>query len=336
MNTYKQSGVDVATGDEASQNAKTVSQQTYRAEVTNTGGIPVFDARFSQYTNPVLLGSTDGVGTKLKIAFEMNKHDTVGIDLVAMAVNDLVRYGAEPITFLPYIGIQQINSATVQNIMKGIVEGCKQANCSVVGGETAELRDIYHPGEYDLVGNAHGVVEKESLITGDAIREGDVLVGFPSSGLHSNGYTLARKVLQSEYQLSDKPSELQGKSIGEELLVPTRIYVEEVLSLLSQGTEIHGIAHITGGGIPSKLGNSIPQGLSARVHTDTWQRPPVFDLIQKLGHVSDDEMYHSFNMGIGMVLVLPKQSADRIRTLQKDSRIIGRITKGTEKVLVQS
>lgn len=325
MKTYKDSGVDIEAGDVASQSAKQQSRQTYRPEVTEIGGIAAFDARFGTYKSPLLLGATDGVGTKLKIAIELEKHDTIGIDLVAMCVNDLVRRGAEPLVFLPYVAMQKIVPEIAQQIMEGVVAGCQLANCSIIGGETAELTDIYQQDEYDLAATAVGVVEKTDLISGDAITRGDVVIGVPSSGIHSNGYTLVRKLLLSKYSLLDKPELLRERALGEVLLTPTRIYVRDVLAVLRAGVPVHGIAHITGSGLPGKLGAIIPEGYTAQLKPSTWERHPIFTLIQQEGQIAEEEMYQALNMGIGMCLVVPARSAASVLKLLPDARQIGEI-----------
>lgn len=310
--TYKQAGVDIGKGEKASRRAREIARQTFRREVEEVRGIPAFSARFASYQRPLLLGATDGVGTKLKIAFATGKHDTVGIDLVAMCVNDLVRRGAEPIIFLPYVATSKVVPEIAAQIAKGVAKGCKEAGCSVLGGETAELPDFYKRGEYDLAGFALGVVEKDKLITGEKIKNGDVLIGLPSSGLHSNGFSLVRKVLP--------PSE--------ELLTPTRIYVKPILRLLAAGIEVHGIAHITGGGIPGKLGKIIPKGLTAQVNKRAWTPQPIFSLIQKAGNIDEEEMLRTFNMGIGMILVVPQDSVKKVRQTLTEAIVIGEAKEG--------
>jgi phosphoribosylformylglycinamidine cyclo-ligase len=325
MKTYKDSGVDIEAGDAASRSAQQQSRQTYRPEVTEMGGIAAFDARFATYKKPLLLGATDGVGTKLKIAIELQKHDSIGIDLVAMCVNDLVRRGAEPLMFLPYLAMQKIVPEIVHQIMEGVVAGCQLANCSIIGGETAELTDIYHQGEYDLAATAIGVVEKTDLITGATITRGDVVIGIPSSGIHSNGYTLVRKLLLSTYSLYDTPELLRERTLGEVLLTPTRIYVREVLAVLRAGVPVHGIAHITGSGLLGKLGAIIPEGCTAQLKPAAWERHPIFTLIQQDGQIAEEEMFHALNMGIGMCLVVPPRSVASVLKLLPDARQIGEI-----------
>jgi phosphoribosylformylglycinamidine cyclo-ligase len=309
--TYKDAGVDVAAGDEASRRAANLARTTYRPEITELGGIAFFDGCFQKYKEPLLLGGSDGVGTKLKVAFEMGKHDTVGIDLVAMSVNDLARRGGEPLVFLPYFATSQLDPDVAEQVASGVAEGCRQANCSIIGGETAELPDFYRPGEYDLAGSAFGVVEKSQVITGQAIQAGDVILGLASSGLHSNGYSLARKVLQSRYRLDEYVPQL-GATLGTALLTPTRIYVKSVLAALAAGVTLHGLAHITGGGF-AKLEKIVPHGLQAEINFKAWPRPALFSLIEETGQVAETEMRRTFNLGIGFAVVVPASEAEAAR-----------------------
>jgi phosphoribosylformylglycinamidine cyclo-ligase len=313
--SYKEAGVDVEAGDDASQRAANLARRTYRPEVLEIGGVALFDARFQGYKEPLLIGGSDGVGTKLKIAFAAGRHNTVGIDLVAMSVNDLIRRGGEPLVFLPYFATSKLDPNVAEQVAEGIAEGCRQANCSIIGGETAEMPDFYRKGEYDLAGTALGVVEKSRVITGANIEAGSVVLGLASSGLHSNGYSLARKALLPTYGLDDRPPELGGLSLADALLEPTRIYVKSVLSVLKAGATVEGLAHITGGGLYRKLGKIIPPGL--RVHYDfsATKRAPLFDLIQNTAHISDEEMYNTFNMGIGFAVVVPMAEAENISLL---------------------
>ncbi|MBU1149138.1 phosphoribosylformylglycinamidine cyclo-ligase [Patescibacteria group bacterium] len=332
--TYKKAGVDRKSGDEASFKAYELAKKTYRKEVEEVEGIPYFGAGFKGYKNPCLLAGADGVGTKLKIAFEMGIHDTVGIDLVAMSVNDLIRRGAEPIIFLPYLASSKIVPKKAEEIARGITEGCRIAGCSILGGETAELPDFYKRDEYDLAGSAIGVVEKDKIITGEEIREGDVLVGLASSGLHSNGFSLARKVLLAEFDLNEKIDELGGKSLGEEMLIPTKIYVKSILALLRSGVEIHGMAHITGGGIMEKLGKIIPKGMVAKMEAGSWKIPAIFKLIEKKGGIEREEMFRTFNMGLGMILVVPKSEVKMIKKRVKKARVVGKVEANSDAVVI--
>ena len=332
--TYKKAGVDRKSGDEASFRAYKLARKTYRNEVIELGGISAFGAGFDGYENPYLLAGADGVGTKLKIAFKMGVHDTVGIDLVAMSVNDLIRRGAEPIIFLPYLATSKIVPKKAEEIARGIAKGCRIAGCSILGGETAELPDFYKKGEYDLAGSAIGVVEKDKVITGEEIREGDILVGLASSGLHSNGFSLARKVLLDEFDLDEKIDKLGGKSLGEELLIPTKIYVKPILALLRSGVKIHGMAHITGGGIMEKLGKIVPKGMVAKIKAESWKTQAIFKLIEKKGGIEKEEMFRTFNMGLGMILVVPKSEVEMIKERIKKAKVVGKVEANSGPVVV--
>lgn len=309
--TYKAAGVDVEAGDDASRRAANLARTTYRPEITELGGVAFFDGRFQKYKEPLLLGGSDGVGTKLKVAFEMGIHNTVGIDLVAMSVNDLARRGGEPLVFLPYFATSNLDPEVAEQVAAGVAEGCRQANCSIIGGETAELPDFYQPGEYDLAGAAFGVVEKSRVITGQAIQAGDVILGLASSGLHSNGYSLARKVLQLEYGLDQYVPQLKA-ALGKVLLTPTRIYVKTVLAALEAGATLHGLAHITGGGF-RKLEKIVPEHLQAEIDFNAWNRPALFKLIQETGQVAETEMRGAFNLGIGFAAVVPASEVEAAR-----------------------
>ncbi len=315
--TYKGAGVDVEAGDEASRRAAVLARTTYRPEIVERAGIAFFDGRFQKYREPLLLGGSDGVGTKLKVAFESGRHNTVGIDLVAMSVNDLARRGGEPLVFLPYFATSNLDPAVAEAVAEGVAEGCRQANCSIIGGETAELPGFYAPGEYDLAGSAVGVVERSRVVTGEAIERGDLVLGLASSGLHSNGYSLARKVLQAHYALTDFVPEL-GLTLADALLTPTRIYVKSVLRLVEAGATLHGLAHITGGGF-GKLAKIVPAGLQAQIDFATWPRPAVFRLIEQLGGLAEAEMRRTFNLGIGFAAVVPAGEASHIRRLFEEA-----------------
>lgn len=322
--TYAESGVDVETGDAASHDALEQSRGTYRDEVRELGGVAVFAARFPKLTDPVLLGATDGVGTKLKIAFEMSAFETVGIDLVAMCVNDLARRGAEPLFYLPYLALNKIDVAVTSALMTGIAAGCREANCSILGGETAEMGDVYRPGEFDLAGSAVGVVDRARMITGERVAEGDVLFGVPSSGLHSNGFSLVRAALFPGHRLDEA---FEGRTLGEVLLEPTRIYVRQMNALMAAQAEIHGAAHVTGGGLGGRLRKLMPAGLSARIRRDALSPLPIFSLIQRAGGIDEMEMFNAFNMGIGFVLAAPRDQAETIRAAFPDARQIGEVVR---------
>jgi len=286
----------------------------------------------SGYTEPVLVSSTDGVGTKLKVAFLADRHDTVGIDLVAMGVNDLLVHGAEPLYFLDYIGTARLDPAHVETLVRGIAAGCVQAGCALIGGETAELPDLYAAGEYDLAGFAVGIVERARIIDGGAVRPGDVVLGLASTGLHSNGYSLARRIVFDVMKL-DVDATLPGtaRTVADELLEPTRIYVKPVLDLLAQ-VSVHAMAHVTGGGITGNLPRVLPAGCRARIRRDSWPVPPVFSALGDAGRVSEAEMFRTFNMGIGYVLVVAPGDVDAILGLKALSDIgvfrIGEIVAG--------
>jgi phosphoribosylformylglycinamidine cyclo-ligase len=334
--TYKDAGVDIDAGDLFVEKIKPYVKSTFRPEVlTHIGGFGGLFA-LKKYKNPVLVSGTDGVGTKLKIAFLTNRHDTVGIDLVAMCVNDIVVQGAEPLFFLDYFATGRLKPEAHADIVKGIAAGCKQAGCALIGGETAEMPSFYGEEEYDLAGFAVGVVERKRIIDGSKIKTGDCLIGLASSGLHSNGYSLVRRVLleTSGYSVNDVLPEL-GKPLGDVLLTPTRIYVRTVLKLMI-GFDIRGMAHITGGGITENLPRVLPKGAQAIVRKGSWEIHPVFTLLQQKAGVDDEEMYRDFNMGIGMILVVPAKQADGVmkkaRQLGEKAYLIGEIVKGKQVV----
>jgi len=314
MTTYRDAGVDIDAGDEFVDRIKPLVRSTFRPEVlTDLGGFGgLFGLQVGKYKEPVLVTGTDGVGTKLKIAFMMDKHDTVGIDLVAMCVNDIAVSGAEPLFFLDYFATGKLSVSKAQEVVAGIADGCRQAGCALIGGETAEMPSFYPDGEYDLAGFAVGAVDRWNMIDGRHIVPGDVLVGLASSGLHSNGYSLARRVLfeQAKLTVASRLSELDG-SIGEVLLTPTRIYAKQILALVEQ-FPIKGIAHITGGGITENLPRVFPKALRARITRSAWSVPPIFEVMSRLGQVDREEMYRVFNMGIGLILVVPPDSVSGV------------------------
>lgn len=314
MTTYRDAGVDIDAGDEFVDRIKPLVRSTFRPEVlTDLGGFGgLFGLQAGKYKQPVLVSGTDGVGTKLKIAFMMDKHDTVGIDLVAMCVNDIAVSGAEPLFFLDYFATGKLSVSKAQEVVAGIAEGCRQAGCALIGGETAEMPSMYADGEYDLAGFAVGVVEKSKIIDGTTIKPGDTIIGLASTGLHSNGYSLARHVLFDQARL--KPASLlpeMDRPLGEVLLTPTRIYAKQIQSLI-QEFPIKGIAHITGGGITENLPRVFPKGVRARITRSAWSVPPIFDVIRRLGQVDHEEMYRVFNMGIGVILVVPSGSVSGV------------------------
>jgi phosphoribosylformylglycinamidine cyclo-ligase len=340
--TYKQAGVDIAAGDRFVHLIKPLVRKTFRPEVlTDLGGFGgLFRLPIRRYKDPVLVSGTDGVGTKLKVAFQMDRHDTVGIDLVAMCVNDVVVSGAEPIFFLDYLATGHLEPPKAVEIIKGVVEGCQQAGCALIGGETAEMPSIYADGEYDLAGFAVGVVDKAKIVDGRRVKVGDALVGLGSSGLHSNGYSLVRKVIFEMAGLSvhDRISDL-GHPVGEELLTPTRIYVKSVLSLLRDSQlrgAIKGLAHVTGGGITENLPRVLPAGCGARITRSSWEVPPIFGFLQHKGGIAEAEMYRTFNMGLGMILVVSRDKLTKLlakaKRLGEKAFLVGEIIRGPRKV----
>ena len=314
MTTYRDAGVDIDAGDEFVDRISPLVRSTFRPEVlTDIGGFGgLFRLQAHRYAEPVLVSGTDGVGTKLKLAFLMDRHDTVGIDLVAMCVNDIVVSGAEPLFFLDYFATGKLAVPKAQSVVMGIAEGCRQAGCALIGGETAEMPSFYAEGEYDLAGFAVGVVDRPKIIDGRSIVPGDALIGLASTGLHSNGYSLARRVLLDQAKLSTT-SHLPDldQPLGDVLLTPTRIYAKQVLALI-QEYPISGIAHITGGGITENLPRVFPSGVRAQVWRSTWFVPPIFQAIARLGQVEREEMYRVFNMGIGLILVVPASAAQSV------------------------
>ena len=314
MVTYKDAGVDVERGYEAVRRMKQHVATTFDENVL--GGLGSFGGFYSieneKMDKPVLVAGTDGVGTKLKLAFLMDKHDTVGIDCVAMCVNDVVCQGARPLIFLDYIATGYLDPEKVEKIVASVAEGCRQAGCALIGGETAEMPDFYPAGEYDLAGFTVGLVDREKSISGERVREGDVLVGMASSGVHSNGYSLVRKLVLTEGRDLNAPVEaFGGKSWGETLLTPTKIYVKPALKACA-AADVHGIAHITGGGFIENIPRILPDGLTAYIDLGTWPVLPVFTELQRLGGLNDRQIYNTFNMGIGMVFAVDASEADAV------------------------
>ena len=308
--TYRDAGVDIDAGDDLVERIKPLAKRTMRPEVlTGIGGFGALVEVSKKYKNPVMVSGTDGVGTKLKLAFRLKKHDTIGIDLVAMSVNDILVAGAEPIFFLDYFACGKLDVGVAADVVKGIAQGCEQAGAALIGGETAEMPGMYDPNEYDLAGFAVGLVEKSKIIDGTTIVPGDAVIGLASSGPHSNGYSLIRKVVATSG--SDYYESFDDKrTLGEALIEPTRIYVKPVLHLLTQ-VAVKGIAHITGGGLVENIPRVIPETLCARIERGSWKRPAIFDWLQRHGHVDEAEMARTFNCGIGMVVVVPKADADK-------------------------
>jgi phosphoribosylformylglycinamidine cyclo-ligase len=313
-NAYKQAGVDIEAGYEAVERIKKHVNRTVRPGVMGAlGGFGgMFDLSSLGMKEPVLVSGTDGVGTKLMLAFMMDRHDTIGIDAVAMCVNDIVVQGAEPLYFLDYIACGKAEPGKIEAIVKGIADGCEQAGCALVGGETAEMPGMYSPEEYDLAGFSVGACEKADIITGQDIKEGDVLIGLASSGIHSNGYSLVRKVFfeQAGWVL-DRHVEEFGCTLGEELLKPTRIYVKSVLAAMKQ-FKLKGLAHITGGGFIENIPRMLPEGLGANIEEGSWEIPPVFKTLASLAQLDRSEMYNTFNMGIGMVVAVEAEIAHEV------------------------
>ncbi len=315
--TYRDSGVDIEEGDRLVELIKPHARRTMRPEVmAGIGGFASLVALPQGYREPLLVSGTDGVGTKLKVAFLADRHDTIGQDLVAMCVNDIACAGAEPLFFLDYFGTGKLSADQAAEVVAGIAEGCHLAGCALVGGETAELPGFYAPGEYDLAGFCVGVVERSEVVDGKRVQVGDVVIGLPSSGLHSNGYSLARKVLLETraLRLEDRPEALGSETLGEVLLRPTRIYVRDLLELRRAGIDLRSMSHITGGGLVGNVPRTLPDGTKAILDTDAWKVPPIFELIREGGGVPADEMLRTFNLGIGFTLIVPPE--DEARALE--------------------
>ncbi|MFP5528301.1 phosphoribosylformylglycinamidine cyclo-ligase [Peptococcus simiae] len=339
--TYRDAGVDINKGNEAVDKIKPLVARTKRPEVL--GGLGGFGGLFQVpqgYENPVLVSGTDGIGTKLKVAFMCGKHDTIGIDAVAMCVNDILVAGAEPLFFLDYVAVGQLDPDQLAEVVAGIAEGCVQAGCALIGGETAEMPGFYQTGEYDVAGFSVGIVEKEALLDGSAVKEGDLILGLPSTGLHSNGYSLARKIaFDRAGKTAEDYIEPLGETLGEALLRPTRIYIKDVLPILKdQPGVIHAMAHITGGGLVENVPRVLPEGLSAEIKVDAWPRLPIFDWLAAEGQVPEDDMWRTFNMGIGLAVVVAAEEAAQVKA-DFDGRgvryyEIGRVVAGDQSVVL--
>lgn len=338
--TYKDAGVDIEAGYEAVAKMKKHVKSTFTAgvlaDIGGFGGLFALDKE--GYEEPVLVAGTDGVGTKLKLAFLLDKHDTIGIDAVAMCVNDIVVQGAKPLFFLDYLAVGKLFPDKVADIVKGIAEGCKQSGCALIGGETAEMPGFYPVDEYDVAGFAVGVVDKKKIIDGSKIEEGDKLIGLASSGVHSNGFSLVRKVLEvADCQLNQSVEQLE-KTIGEELLTPTRIYVKTVLALLEK-FNLQGIAHITGGGLLENVPRIIPAGKQALITAGSWEIPPIFTFLQEKGNLAWEEMYKTFNLGLGLVLVVKDKEhteiMEELKKMGEKAYLIGEITSDEEKIVIK-
>lgn len=331
--SYKSAGVDIDAGNKLVERIKEVTKRTRRPEViSGLGGFGALCKLPSGYKSPILVSGTDGVGTKLKLAIELENHAGIGIDLVAMCVNDLVVCGAEPLFFLDYYATGKLNIDVAAEVITGIAEGCELAGCALVGGETAEMPGMYQGEDYDLAGFCVGVVEESEIIDGNSVHVGDTLVAIDSSGPHANGYSLIRKILEVS-STDPRTVQLDGESLAEALLRPTRIYVKPVLDLIRE-CKVHAIAHITGGGLLENIPRVLPSGLVASIDADSWQLPPVFKWLQEQGNVEQGEMYRTFNCGIGMVICVPANEVDNALTILhqagESARVIGKIDKGAK------
>ena len=335
--TYRDAGVDIDAGDELVERIKPAVKRSMRPEVL--GGLGGFGALVEvplhRFRQPVMVSGTDGVGTKLRLAIETGRHDTIGIDLVAMCANDVVVQGAEPVFFLDYYATGKLEVAVAERVIKGIVEGCLLAGCALVGGETAEMPGMYAGGDYDLAGFCVGLVEKDRIIDGTQTRAGDVIIGLPSSGPHSNGYSLVRRLLAMSG--ADAATMLDGEPLYDRLLAPTRIYVKSVLALLAE-VPVHSVAHITGGGPTGNIPRVVPQGLEVHIDSRKWPRQPVFEWLQRAGNVERDEMYRAFNCGLGMTVCVPPDRADEavrvLRACGENAGIIGEVRRGELEVVI--
>ena len=337
---YTEAGVNIDAGNSLVSRIKSIVSQTHiHGVLSDIGGFGgLFKPDMSGMAEPVLVASTDGVGTKLKLAFAFDKHDTVGIDLVAMSANDILVQGARPLLFLDYFATGKLDVDKTTQVIAGIAEGCKQAGCALLGGETAEMPDMYADGEYDLAGFCVGMADNAKIVDGSGIRVGDVLIGLASSGIHSNGYSLVRKVFDvNEKNLSVYSDEL-GKTLGEALLAPTRIYVRPVLDLISRVT-VKGVSHITGGGFYENIPRALPDGLCAKIDASALEIPPIFDLIEKTGKISRRDMFNTFNMGSGMVLIVKADEANQavaaLKAQGEDAKVIGEVASGEERVVLE-
>lgn len=340
--TYREAGVDIDKGNEAVELIKPLVKSTFRKEVlTDLGGFGgLFALDINKYKEPILVSGTDGVGTKLKLAFAMDQHHTIGIDAVAMCVNDILASGAEPLFFLDYLAVGKLDPTKVAEIVKGVVEGCKMSQCALIGGETAEMPGFYPEDEYDIAGFAVGIVDKSKIIDGSQIKPGDIVLGFPSTGLHSNGFSLARKVLleRGNYSLDDLIPEL-GDTLGNVLLEPTRIYVSIIKEILQNNIAIKGMAHITGGGLYENIPRILPEKCQVVLNKKTWPKLPIFELIQKTGQIEQAEMYRTFNMGIGMAVVVDSKNAEKVqefcKKLGEKVYLIGNVVAGEKAVVIK-
>lgn len=326
--SYKDAGVDINAGNELVERIKPHVKRTTRPEVIGgLGGFGALCALPSKYKEPILVSGTDGVGTKLRLAIDLKKHDTIGIDLVAMCVNDLVVQGAEPLFFLDYYATGRLEVDVASDVVKGIAEGCVQSGCALVGGETAEMPGMYHAGDYDLAGFCVGVAEKSKIIDGSKVQAGDALIALGSSGPHSNGYSLIRKVIDVA-SVNPATEQLAGKALGDQLLAPTRIYVKSVLELIEK-VDVHAIAHLTGGGFWENIPRVLPDNTKAVIDEKSWEWQPVFKWLQEKGNIDSYEMYRTFNCGVGMVIALPQADVEKalnvLRQAGENAWLIGQI-----------
>lgn len=336
---YKQAGVDVVAGREFVQKIRQSVESTHRKEVL--GGLGGFSGWFQipkGYEEPILVSGTDGVGTKLKLAHELQRHDTVGIDLVAMCVNDVLTCGAEPLFFLDYLATGKLNQEQLADVVSGIAQGCREANCALLGGETAEMPGFYPGGEYDLAGFCVGIVEKNKILDGSKIKVGDRAIALASSGVHSNGFSLVRKIITDlGIKLEETPELLGGKTLGDVLLTPTKIYVKTILNALKSGLEIRGMSHITGGGLPENLPRCLGEGKAIKIKLNSWEILPIFQWIQATGSVPIVDMYETFNMGIGLVIIVPENQVETaIKYLEKEeikAYQIGEVVLGNQELI---
>jgi phosphoribosylformylglycinamidine cyclo-ligase len=332
---YRSAGVDIEAGRAFVNRIRNSVKSTYRSGVLgNLGGFGGCFEIPAGYQQPVLISGTDGVGTKLKLAHSLDRHHTVGIDLVAMCANDILTSGAEPLYFLDYLATGKLNPEQLAQVVEGIAEGCCQSGCALLGGETAEMPGFYAPGEYDLAGFCVGIVEKSQLLNGSQVQVGDVAIGLASSGVHSNGFSLVRKIVSDRgYTWGDRLERLSGASLGDVLLTPTRIYVRPILDMLGRGLEIHGMAHITGGGLPENLPRCLGENQSIQIDSKAWKVPVIFDWLAVNGEVESSEMFDTFNMGIGFVILVPSTQTDRAIELCQTHNIeawaIGEVIRGT-------
>ena len=338
--SYKDAGVDIDAGNELVNRIKSVVKETKRPEVMGgLGGFGALCAIPQKYNQPILVSGTDGVGTKLRLAMDLNRHESIGIDLVAMCVNDLIVQGAEPLFFLDYYATGKLNVDVAATVVTGIAEGCKQSGCALVGGETAEMPGMYHGDDYDLAGFCVGVVEKAEMIDGSKVQDGDALIALASSGAHSNGYSLVRKIIEVS-GVNPATEQLDGKPLADHLLAPTKIYVKSVLDLISK-IEVHAIAHITGGGFWENIPRVLPDNTQAIIDESSWQWPSIFNWLQQAGNVSRHEMYRTFNCGVGLIIALPKQLADQAINLLNEhgekAWLLGEIktSSSTERVIIK-